>query len=381
MSTIEQDPLKPPIPGWVQDKNGEWVQTDERQRGEESYNPGSSRRNDRKEIPGLPAKFRDLADELGKGVPEAEWIGHAGLISKGTITTLGGYIGAGKTPLTLRAIRAIFEGKPFLDFPMASVPDDFKVVYLTQESEWTFLPAVQDAGLTSLEPGLFKIGYFHDFATDAWSDIVGAASRVLEGNGLLVVDTSADWARVSDENDNAQMTLAYHPLMIAVGTGIAVWVNAHTVKNFDSVSDEDATHSGIRGAGAVIANSGLVFTYKRSKPKRDGEPRHLKMQRSRLKYDGLPVGQYVALKEGDLLTVSVLENALDSQRAHEATLRRIVMEAGGRIRKKAAVEQAKLSGTNIASALAGLDGIVEVTGTGKRGDPLYLQFVDHLEEG
>jgi AAA domain len=188
-------------------------------------------------------KLHDLGDELRKGIPQADWVGLRGRYSRGAITCTGGYTGAGKTPLLLGESRAILAGEDFAGFSrvLSSVGDGFKLAYLTQETSATFLPAVYRAGITEdLASGRMKVGYYHDFATDDWGELVEDMTDYLAGDGLLLVDTAADWSRVRDENDNAAYAEALRPLQVAVGTNIAVGFVAHTVKSFVSVPDADA---------------------------------------------------------------------------------------------------------------------------------------------
>lgn len=57
------------------------------------------------------SRFRPLSDDFATGVPEADWL-LPGLVARGAMTFLGGYIGAGKTPFTLRAMRALLACEP-----------------------------------------------------------------------------------------------------------------------------------------------------------------------------------------------------------------------------------------------------------------------------
>ena len=72
-----------------------------------------------------------------------------GILYRGNITSLGGYLGAGKTPFAPRMVRAILAGeRSFLGFPVEQVPEDFRVAYLTQEPERLFRSNMLAAGIT-----------------------------------------------------------------------------------------------------------------------------------------------------------------------------------------------------------------------------------------
>jgi AAA domain len=306
-------------------------------------------------------------------------VGLQGLYSRGAITTLGGWVGCGKTPTALRACRAILAGEDFLKFPRAEVSSKFRIVYLTQESEYTFLPAVAAAGLTeSLVRGRFSVGMFHDFAQATWPDAVEAAQRDLDGEGLLIVDTQSSWARVTNENDNAVMEEAFKPLLIAAGTGIGIKVITHTRKDFDEKRDDHATETGIRGAGAIIANSTLIFTHKKAVPSLDGDARHLKLHRTRLDYRNLPTSQYTVLEDDGRLRVMDpgLEKDIAMMKEAVTQLHEYVKAEGGQVRKADAAKDLEI---DINLALSGLDGIVEQVGKGVRGDPVMLQLADYLD--
>ena len=222
-----------------------------------------------------------------------------GIVAPGNITALAGYTGAGKTPLTADLIASMVAGTDFVGIEIGNkLPDDYKFVYLTQESEYTFKPALERAGLgTVVASGQMEIVYLHEaLATGlSWADIIVGAQRKFEApRGLLIVDPISDWTMVRSEDDNAVMAEAFRPLTKVAGTGLSVVAVVHCWKSFDdNVDDEDATLMHIRGAGAIVSSCSLAWIYKKPKPKPEDEGiRFLKCVRSRV---GIPpiTTQYV----------------------------------------------------------------------------------------
>lgn len=317
------------------------------------------------------SRFRSLANDFATGVPEADWL-LPGLVARGAMTFLGGYIGAGKTPLTLRAMGALLTGESFLGFDPPNVPADFRIVYLTQEAEGTFLPAAAEAGLNS--PGLgdrWDTGYFHDFAQVDWPEVVDAARGMLDGRGLLVVDTHTEWAQVSDEDDAAQVTQALRPLAPVIGDGNAVWVTGHTVKTFEDVRDSEVQPRHIRGSGAVISNASMILTYKSARPKQTGDARHLKVVRTRFPYPW-PMERYTVMEDGDLRERSQLEVGAREVQSSSDRILHYLRDYDGKASKEDVKRDLGLSGSTFATALEALKDQVEEGGKGVRGDPKRL---------
>jgi hypothetical protein len=327
--------------------------------------------------PSLASKFKDLGTELSRGVPEAKWIGHRGLTAQSAATYMSGYIGAGKTPFTLGMIGASLRGEDFCGFKFVGLPAGYRVIYLTQETEATFLPSVAAAGIgEALATGRVQVGYFHDFATDDWFETVKAATAALNGNGLLVVDTTLDWSRASDENDSATMTRALMPLAWAVGTGISTWAIGHTVKTFDDVRDDDVSIGHVRGSGAVVANSSIVLLYKRPKPKQSDSVRYLKMVRSRLAYED-QVDRFITKDVTGMRQADWIETTLKGVDLSRQKILALIDAAGGAELKSTLRDTSGMDGKEFGQVIDGLagDGKITQTGQGKKGDPVVIHRV------
>jgi AAA domain-containing protein len=328
--------------------------------------------------PSLASKLKDLGTELSRGVPTAEWVGHRGLTARAAITFLSGYIGAGKTPLTLGMIGAALKGESFCGFPHAALPEGYRIAYLTQETEATFLPSVAAAGISeALATGRMEVGYLHDFAVDEWPKVIEDVAGSLRGNGLLVVDTVLDWSQARDENDSAEMTKALRPLVRAVGTGVSAWATGHTVKTFDDTRDDDVGIQSVRGSGAVIANASIVLLYKRPKPKQGETVRYLSMVRSRLAYDQ-PSTRYVEKDAIGMREASWIEMKMTGIERSRLDLLKLVDEAGdGGIKKADLRDASHMDFSEFATAITGLvvDGKVTESGEGKKGNPVVIKRV------
>jgi hypothetical protein len=282
----------------------------------------------------LADKLLDVGDLLEGGIPEPQWVGPEGRYSRGAITVTGGYSGVGKTPLTIADCRATLSREDFLGYRTTTASragDGFKIAYLTQETETTFLPALGRGGLDAdVGRGRMRVGFFHSLALDDWTKTVVDVAEWLDGDGLLVVDTLTDWSKIDDENSSGKITAAFQPLQIAAGSGVAVGVNMHAVKSSLSLRDEEVSATVIRGSGAAVANASLIFTYTKANPAKAGEPRTLKMQRSRLKYDRIPQAQYVVEEAGELRRLELLETHVREVDESARRLERYLADKKGR---------------------------------------------------
>lgn len=326
----------------------------------------------------LASKLRSIGDELRRGVPVADWVGLRGRYARGAITCTAGLSGAGKTPLTLGECAAILTGESFLGFDAVPVGPEFKIAYLTQESEYTFLPAVSRAGITADMDDRFMVGYFHDFAMDSWPQMVADFADYLDGNGLLIVDTADDWAGITQTNDAGPVLEALRPLQVAVGSKIAVGITAHTRKDFATCRDADADATHIRGSGAYVSNATLIFTYKVAYPKQGGDPRQLMQHRSRLDYEGMDTRRYVVSDGTGLRRASSMETAMRTLSENAQRLVDYLQENEHEAPMKDVKAEFGWSTTTVDTAVNSVncdpDYEIEITGTGHRGNPKVLHL-------
>jgi hypothetical protein len=351
------------------------LNTERERRGEDTRHPDN-----------LPEAltFHSAGDLLRGSLPLPRY-DLEGLVAPGCITALGGSFGAGKTPLAVRLLRAMIHG----DAEFAGVahgralPDGYRIVYLTQESEYTFKPLLEAAGLSAaLADGRLEIVYVHEaFATGlGWPEIVAQASARVGPRGLLVVDPLADWAQVRNEDDNAVMTEAFRPVIAAVGGGRSVLVVCHAWKSFDTVPDEDAAAMHIRGAGAIVSNASIIAVYKRPKDKGLGENvRYLKVVRNRF---GSPLdSRYLELDDGVLRRVEPIQAAVRASRAAEEAVMAAIEAAGPDGARQGAIEeQTRLTWRRVKDAVTDLEAAGRIVAFGKprsKSDPVrYVAMPD-----
>ncbi len=270
----------------------------------------------------LVLPFESAGDLLRRQLIQARY-SFEPLIAAGCITVLGGYVGDGKTPFTVSLLKAMLAADAeFAGFPHGkALPDGYRIVYMTQESEYTFKPVLERFGLTpELVDGRMDIVYLSAaLSTGAtWPELVDAAWALVGDTGLLVVDPLADWVMVKDEDDNAQMTEAFRPIIKGVSGGRSALVSAHGWKNLRVVPDDSVGVNHIRGAGAVNSNASIVLVYKQSSEKNVGDARYLKIARQRFG-DLVSDGRYLKLGDNglELFEQSELERLLSGSTVDE----------------------------------------------------------------
>jgi hypothetical protein len=244
-----------------------------------------------------------LTEELEKPEPIIE-----GIVYPGSIAVVGGYSGAGKSPMTVGGCRAMLNGTEFVGIPVHEVPADFTIVYLTQESEYSFKPLLERSGLTPEEAaGRFKVVYLAT-ALKAfkgkwnWPGMVTLAVEQAGTSGLIVMDTLAAWARVKDQTSDSEMTEAFGPLVEATGSGLSAWVNAQAWKSANGIVDSDIDSMHIAGAGAIEADASVIAMYKKTKPRTQDNVRYFKVVRNRFEEQANYIEpRYVEQVEGGAL--------------------------------------------------------------------------------
>ena len=313
------------------------------------------------QAPRLP---HENADDLLTRMVETPQYDLEGVIAAGQIVTLGGFTGSGKTPLVARLSDALLAGRPiFAGIPHGRpLPEGYKIVWLTQESEYTFKPMLEQAGLTTaVTAGRLEIVYLHAAyeAGLTWPEIVEEAAAMLGTRGLLIVDPLGDWAMVKSEDDNAIMAEAFKPLLGPVARGLSALVVAHAWKSFDAVPDDEADVMHVRGAGAIVSNASIVLLYKKPKNKELGENvRFLKVGRNRISAPLEP--RYLRLEDDNTLQpLNALQGALGAVVKQQEKILTVLAYAGA-----AGIKNSDLSDqTGISrNALPGLLGALEDAG-------------------
>ncbi len=157
---------------------------------------------------------------------------------------------AGKTTWTLHLCSSILEGKPFLGEPTKKSG----VVFLTEQSDASFIEALEDAGL--LEHEAFVILGYSDVFGVPWPEVVDVAvAKALElGYQVLMIDTIGQFAGLKgDAENNAGAALeAMRPLQEAAAKGLAVGFTRHERKSGGEIGNSGRGSSAYSGAVDLI---------------------------------------------------------------------------------------------------------------------------------
>ncbi|MGO8685199.1 MAG: AAA family ATPase [Thermoleophilia bacterium] len=195
-----------------------------------------------------------VAELLQMNIPKPQYIVALPLgLARGTVAELDAYPKHGKTRLTLDAIWSVLHGLPFLAAPTSKV----KVLYLTEEWLITWHQALAEAQLLD-EPdsGLSWMSLIEAQAKGPsdWGELCEALRQycITNGIGLLVVDTLARWAGVSDENDAVAMAAAVLPLRLIASENIAVLFLRHDRKGGGVLGESGRGSSSATGEADCI---------------------------------------------------------------------------------------------------------------------------------
>lgn len=160
-------------------------------------------------IPNVPRE--SLPDLLALAYTDPPWL-VKGMLAQGTMTTLAGEPGVGKSMLSYLLAYCVAGGLPFLNMPTTQNP----VCYFDEEnSRPDFVKYNQRIwnGLGCPDPTPLNdtLHLYHMTLVDRWQPrMLEAASR--HKPGLIVVDTATPALHIQDENDNAEASLAIQNL-------------------------------------------------------------------------------------------------------------------------------------------------------------------------
>lgn len=182
---------------------------------------------------------------MGNGVSKEAEFYIEGLLEKGSVTTLAGAPGTGKTALMLQLTQSIMTGKPFHGMNVVNKAKVMWVQYDSTRNQFErycsrYAPDVNFPALTL--SGIKKINIAKD--TDYLIELCK-----LEGVEIVIFDTLATIARNYDENNNVHMTEVYDKFTTMADAGIAVIVLHHMSKG------EYGPSTNVRGASAITAST------------------------------------------------------------------------------------------------------------------------------
>lgn len=190
-----------------------------------------------------PAQMASLVD------PEPNWIVE-GYVAQEAITEIDGKVkAAGKTTFILLMLRAIFERQAFL----GQRTDFTTAVYYTEQQKQPFYNAVTRAGLAKSED--LHVLFKGDASTLSWPAALElAVAKAAEvGARLLIIDTIAKLAHVTDENETKGWDNALSPLQQAAGDHhLAILFARHSRKGYAEVGESGRGNSAASGDVDVI---------------------------------------------------------------------------------------------------------------------------------
>jgi hypothetical protein len=196
-------------------------------------------------IQGLFQRAPEFAAQTPEDTP---WI-VKGLIAEGTVSQLIGKSKSGKSTFTHCMIRAVLQGRDFLNYPATRGP----VVYLTEMPEIDLRTQLKGCvGL--LEHNDLHLLLWHRAMSLTWPDVAqGAIQRCkLTGAKLLIIDTFSVWTRIEDENSASDTIAAFQPLQRAVLEGIGVFIESHERKSGGELSDAGRGSSALGGLVSTV---------------------------------------------------------------------------------------------------------------------------------
>src|SRR5215203_249748 len=151
------------------------------------------------------------------------------LFRKGTLVL---FVGApklsGKTTLLFCAMKAMFDGEPFLGDPTHKA----KVLYLSEQGN-DLVRAMQTSGIDIEDAESIQVVQYRDIWRDPWAENIESAALTAEDQGreILVVDTFAAFSKLrgSEENDSGSIQERLEPLKTAAHAhGLAVLLVHHS---------------------------------------------------------------------------------------------------------------------------------------------------------
>lgn len=196
-------------------------------------------------------RFVPIAEVVASCAAEPRWIWH-GYLAEGTVTLLAGRPKVGKSTLVFELMAAIGAGRPCC----SRATRRSRIVILSEERASTFA----DKARRTTWPDGIEVLLHHSAYGVPWPEIVGRAAEQAGADGLLIVDTLADFAELLADTENAAgaVQTAVRPLQEAAAGGCAVLVVAHQRKAAGEHGEA------IRGSNALTAAVDVVLELERA---------------------------------------------------------------------------------------------------------------------
>lgn len=196
-------------------------------------------------------RFVPIAEVAASCAAGPTWIWQ-GYLAAGTITLLAGRPKVGKSTLVFELMAAIGEGRPCC----GRATRRSRIVILSEERASTFA----DKARRTTWPDGIEVLLHHSAYGVGWPEIVRQAAEQARADGLLIVDTLADFAELPADTENAAgaVQTAVRPLQEAAARGCAVLVVAHQRKAAGEHGEA------IRGSNALTATVDVVLELERA---------------------------------------------------------------------------------------------------------------------
>jgi hypothetical protein len=183
-----------------------------------------------------------------------EWIAKPWLARNAITELVGKAKVAGKTTWVLALCAAILDGNDFMGLPTSKTG----IVYLTEQSEVTFRLSLERAHIGQRDD--LEVLFWHETLGKQWPDVMDEAIGIANarGAGLLVVDTLAQFAKLTgDRENNAGDALeAVFPLQKARDQNLGVLPIRHERKEGGQLGDSGRGSSAFAGAVDTILTLG-----------------------------------------------------------------------------------------------------------------------------
>ena len=298
----------------------------------------------------------------------------AAYLVDGAITILDGTMKeSGKTTFALALSKSVIEGSEFLGVQSKKSP----VVYLNESPAVSFIQALDNAGLS--ETNDLHIVNFHQNFDLEWPEKVKQAVELAKkvGAGLLVVDTFAQWAGLTgdDENSAGATMAAIKPVQEHAQTArLAILFIRHTRKSGGGV--------GVSGRGSTAVTGAVDDIVLIWKPTNCQNPnqRHLDY----LGRNGHPLNQVIEMTDDGYQLMGTPKQV--KAEGFQAELIRVILddplnkdELSALLRSKGIKFRANLLFPTLCTMLS--QKLLVRTGKGVKGDPYLYSKHSVLDPG
>ena len=186
-----------------------------------------------------------IDEVLTQAAPEPRWLAK-GVFPRGTLMTLGGEQGAGKSTLCYGLAYAVVLGLPFLGYPT----EPTTVCYFDEENSPIDFQKYnqriwQGLGAPALDRIRPHLHLFHFAMQGGWKEAMLEVACTLKP-GLIVIDTATPVLQIQDENDNSEASRAIQALRAvqkAASNDTSILILKH-----EKQRDEKGHRRTIRGA-------------------------------------------------------------------------------------------------------------------------------------